>query len=446
MVGRSREFRLALDALEDPGSVVFGGPPGVGKTRLARELLRHRKAQGLATAWVTGAACASRIPFGAYAGLLPILRTKRNSPARDSVDVLLRARETIIERAKGRRLLLGVDDAHLLDETSALLTFQMASATDGVSVVLTVRDEERSPEAITALWKDGLAERVDLGPMSRAEVATLVEAALGGKVDGLLLQQAWEASAGNPLYLRELIEAAWKAGRLAEVGGLWRTTGPLVTSTRLQQLIEARFADVSTSTRRSLEVVAVGEPLDLETLRLVTDADAIEDAERYGLLACERKARRSVVRLSHPLYGEVLRAAMPTTRLQAVTRALAEALEKSGSEQDDDLVRYVLWRLDTGEVPPADVVLRAARRCLEGMDLDLAERLAGEAIDAGGGGGAAVFLAWVHYRQGRGEQALADLSGVDPGDDLQLTEVAGLRASVLLLLLGRAARGQPGAV
>jgi DNA-binding CsgD family transcriptional regulator len=438
MVGRSTELRLALDALEQPGAVVLAGPLGVGKTRLAREVLRHAEARGLTTTWVSGAACSSRIPLGAYAGLLPILRTKRNAPTRDSVEVLLSAREAIIDKAEGRGLVLGVDDAHLLDEASALLTFQIASDRNAVSVVLTVRDGERSSESLTGLWKDGLAERIDLEPLCRAEVATLLAAVLGGRVDGLFLQQAWDASAGNPLYLRELMDAASKLKRLVQVEGLWRTTGPLVTSTRLQQLIEARLADVSASTRRSLEVVAVGEPLDLETLKLVTDGNAIEEAERSGLLECQRLARGSVMRLAHPLYQEVLRAGMPTTRLHEITRTLATALEKTGSAHGDDLVRYVLWRLDTGRVPSTNVLLDGARRCLEGMDLALAERFTRAAIRAESGSSAKILLARVHYRQGKGEQALADLAGLDSTDDGELTEIAVLRAYILLWMLGQA--------
>jgi DNA-binding CsgD family transcriptional regulator len=407
----------------------------VGKTRLARELLQSYKNKGQATLWVAGLASSSRIPFGAFANYLPILRTDRDSRARDGADVLLGARQTIIDRSGGR-LLLAVDDAHLLDEASARLTLRLASEDEGVAVALTLREGEGTPDAISTL-SEGIAEQVEVRPLSREQIAKVLEVALGGEVDGLLVQQAWEASAGNLLYLRELVDAAHETGRLIQAGGLWRLTGPLVTSSRLRELIGARFAHLGDSTRTSLDVVAIGEPVDQETLGIVANADAIGDAECHGMLEYGEADGGAVVRLTHPLYGEVLRSDMSFTRRREVTRDLTDALERTGASKGKDLLRYVLWRLDIGEPPPAELLLQAARRALEALDMSLAERLARHSLDAGGAGAALMLLAIVHYRQARGEEVLADLAGIHPAHELQLTEVAVLRASVLVWMPGR---------
>ena len=72
-------------------------------------------------------------------------------------------------------------------------------------VVATVRSREPIPDAIVSLWKDGPLERIELQPLSEAEVVGWFTPALGGHVDGSTLHRLWQASRGNPLYLRELV-------------------------------------------------------------------------------------------------------------------------------------------------------------------------------------------------------------------------------------------------
>src|SRR5437660_6833829 len=76
MVGRRQELKAAKEAVARTGALVLAGRPGVGKTRLAQELLKDRRSHGWETAWVVGTASGARIPFGAFAPLLPILNTK----------------------------------------------------------------------------------------------------------------------------------------------------------------------------------------------------------------------------------------------------------------------------------------------------------------------------------------------------------------------------------
>jgi hypothetical protein len=58
-------------------------------------------------------------------------------------------------------------------------------------------------------------------------------------------------SAGNVLYLRELVMGAVEQGALCAGDGVWRLTGlGVVVSNRLVEFIEARLADVSDGERR----------------------------------------------------------------------------------------------------------------------------------------------------------------------------------------------------
>jgi hypothetical protein len=118
LVGRSAELAALTATIADahPGGMVLAGAVRVGKTRLAREAV-DRTAAGRAVAWVAATQAAASIPFGAVSHLLPA--TERFGA--DRLETLRRAADLLAEQQRGRLLVLGVDDAHLLDDASAAL-------------------------------------------------------------------------------------------------------------------------------------------------------------------------------------------------------------------------------------------------------------------------------------------------------------------------------------
>ncbi|MGC7327512.1 helix-turn-helix transcriptional regulator, partial [Mycobacteroides abscessus subsp. abscessus] len=94
-------------------------------------------------------------------------------------------------------VVVGVDDAHLLDQLSATLLHQFAVDHAG-HVVATVRNGEPVPDAVTSLWKDGYLQRFELQPFSKQQSIALIETVLGGTLEGLSADVMWESSGGNP--------------------------------------------------------------------------------------------------------------------------------------------------------------------------------------------------------------------------------------------------------
>src|SRR4051812_42124052 len=127
MVGRAEERALVLDVVEQRTArgVVIAGAAGVGKTRLAGSVVAELAAAGFATEWVVGTRAASTIPFGAVAPLLPAPQVPSGVP-QPIVDTMSEIRQAVTDRARGRGLVLGVDDAHCLDDASAALLHQLA--------------------------------------------------------------------------------------------------------------------------------------------------------------------------------------------------------------------------------------------------------------------------------------------------------------------------------
>ena len=104
----------------------------------------------------------------------------------------------------------------------------------------TVRSGEPTPDPIVALWKDELALRIELQPLSALEVAELLGDALGGIVDGATIRRLFEVTRGNALFLRELVAGGLSAERPGQAGGVWSWEGRLRPGVRLRDLIAER--------------------------------------------------------------------------------------------------------------------------------------------------------------------------------------------------------------
>src|SRR2546430_2169444 len=223
LVGREAERAfLAKAIVEGAAGAVLAGDAGVGKTRLALEAVREAQGQGCATTWVVATRAGGCIPFGPFAHLLP----EGPTPTSSRLDLMCRIVDTLLARARGRRVVVGVDDAHLLDDASAALVHQLA-VTRGGFVLLTVRAGENAPDPIVSFWKDAVAERFEVRALSGDQVAELASQALGGQVDGPTMATLLRVTRGNVLFLRELLLAGLDSGALTETGGGWSWRGPL---------------------------------------------------------------------------------------------------------------------------------------------------------------------------------------------------------------------------
>jgi DNA-binding CsgD family transcriptional regulator len=430
LVGRRVEVEALGAVIGDVGAngVVLAGAAGVGKTRLARETLAQVEAAGRDVEWVAATRAAASIPFGAVSQLLP----PGERIGDDRLNTLRRAAALLAERGHRRPLVLAIDDAHLLDDASAALVHLLALR--GLAVVLaTVRTGAPAPDSVVALWKDGLARRLDLRTLAPEATAELLGLALDGPVDGVTRREVLRVTEGNPLYLRELVLGGLESGALRQVDGVWRWKGGLAGSTRLVELVEARLGALSGTDRAAVELVAWGEPLPLGVLEGLVDEEAVETAERSGLLALERSGRRLLARLAHPLYGEVLRATLPVSRARAVAEQLAVAFGAGALRRRDDLLRVGAWHLEAGVAARPALLLEAAGQAAARFDHELTERLARAAVDAGGGATAIRLLAETLERQGRHAEAVAIMDGELPaqGSDAERSRWASVRAGNL---------------
>jgi class 3 adenylate cyclase len=247
LVGRRWEMSAVESvlerAVEGHGAVVgFVGPPGIGKSRLVREVSALADQRGVEVFTAFCESHASQVPFHAIARLLRAAtgvedldpqaardRVRARVPDADPEDLLLFddllgiadsdvAPPKIDPDARRRRLTALVNAASLARETPAVYTIEDAHWIDEVSDsmladFLTVIPQTPSlavvtyrPEYEGALTRMHGAQTIALGPLSDPETAALVSGLLGPDPSVVGLgQRIADRAAGNPFFAEEMV-------------------------------------------------------------------------------------------------------------------------------------------------------------------------------------------------------------------------------------------------
>src|SRR5215218_4991730 len=301
VVGRDAEVAQLGAALERaaagrPAIVVVAGEAGVGKTRLATDLLGRAGELGAVAlsggcldvgegvlayaplvealrplAAVVEPAELERVLGGAraeLARLVPELGPPGGRPAEAPLaptrlfELVLGVLHRLAERGP---LLLVVEDLHWADQsTRDLLGFLHRNLRGGVALVLTYRSDElhrRHPlrPFLAELDRSGRAERLELDRLGRRELAELLAAILEEPAAPALVAEILGRSEGNPFFAEELLAAHLDGTRLPSA---------------LRDVVLARVEALSEPTQRVLEVAAVaGSRVDHELLAAVVEQE-----------------------------------------------------------------------------------------------------------------------------------------------------------------------------
>ncbi|MEV7994802.1 ATP-binding protein, partial [Streptomyces sp. NPDC086077] len=352
--GREDELELVRRSLAaGRHGIVVTGPAGCGKTRLATEAVR-----GVDCARAAGTPETRRIPFAAFAPLLPERVTLHRA----------------VQLLSGTRMLL-VDDAHLLDDASAALVHQLA-VHGRTRLLVVVTDSAPVPAAVSRLWTGELLPRLALEPLPAEETPHLLTAGARAPLEPLTANRLHHLCQGDLRLLRDLVGALRDSGQFTRVEGTdereWRGPAP-VTATVLDRIAPA-LDRAAPDERETLDRLAFAEPLPLPMDAL--DLGILERLEHDALIHIDDEG---AVQLSHPLLGPTLRATAGKLR----TRRLAgtpDRCDAALAAEQAALLRHVEradvrspatpvgeWLVAEGlSVPPGYAAVRARLARLRG--------------------------------------------------------------------------------
>jgi DNA-binding NarL/FixJ family response regulator len=354
IVGRADELARLDAALSaafagSGGTVLVAGDAGIGKTRLVGELARRAREAG---AQVLVGHCIDLVGAGVpYLALAEAFRSLPGSPPLAELPVapagpqrrlaLFEQVRATVERAAGEApLVLVVEDVHWADASTVdLLAFLAHGARDGRFLqVLTFRGDETDPDGaltrlVARLRAARVAEAIELGPLSHADLVRLLDAAAGQAVPAEVAAAISVRSAGNPFFAEELLRAAGRGDEEA-LPGLVRD----VLLHRVGRLSgDARAVlRVAAACRRDIpyRLLAAARPVPAGRLR----AALRETVSRHVLLADQAAG---AFRFRHALFAEAIYSTLLPgeredlhARLAVALAATAAPVEPAGGGAD----------------------------------------------------------------------------------------------------------------
>ncbi|MGI5412262.1 helix-turn-helix transcriptional regulator [Streptomyces chartreusis] len=342
VIGREELFTAARDQLARGGSVLLHGPAGIGKSTVLRALAGECGATARTVLRCSPTESESHLPFLALADLLGLVLDEVSDrlPAaqltaleaaltgrgestlqRDGLALRLAVLSALRALADTGPVLVVADDLQWLDPASAeLLGFAARRLGDTpVRMLFAVRtDGEEYDRHLRASPPDTLAVR--LGPLSRAQMSTLLENRGYTGLPRSTVRDIHRTSGGNALFALELGRA------LAENATPPRPGEPLPVPTSLRALVLNRLEMLSDQARRTLLVASAGARPTLALLHAAGRDDAEAEtaqAAELGLLATEPEG--PAVRFAHPMISAALYAEAPAQERRAAHAALSTA-------------------------------------------------------------------------------------------------------------------------
>jgi adenylate cyclase len=374
LVGRRWEMSAVeglLDRAVDGHGAVVGvvGSPGIGKSRLVREVAAMAGRRGVEVFTTFCESHTTQVPFHAVARLLRAAtgverldgqtardRVRDGIPEADPEDVLLfedmlgiadpnAPLPAIDPDARRRRLtalinaavlarstprVYVIEDVHWIDQTSEpmLGDFLSVIPQTGSLALITYR-----PEYSGVLGRTPGAETIALAPLDDAQTRELIGELLGSHPSvAALADQIAERAAGNPFFVEEIARDLVDRGVLIGEGDAYICLGEVAdisVPATLQAAIAARIDRLDSAAKRLLSAAAViGLRFGADLLGCLADSSPITQLVDAGLIDQVMLTPRTAHAFRHPLIREVAYRSQLKSDRAVLHRRLAAAIEQ----------------------------------------------------------------------------------------------------------------------
>jgi DNA-binding CsgD family transcriptional regulator/tetratricopeptide (TPR) repeat protein len=352
-VGRAREMgeleRALRAALAGRGSTALvAGEAGIGKTRLASELGHRARVEGFEV--LRGRSIdlvGTELPYQPFVDALgPLVAFPRVDGATGGSQLRMfhDLAALLVDRADAAPVLLVLEDLHWADtSTLDLIVFLAHTIEDRrVMLVATYRADEaasapRMRRLADGVRRCGAAVPVELGPLSRDEMAALLAAHAGPPRSAALTDALTDAivarSEGNPFFAEELMASATAGDRNAEL------------PPGLRDLLLQRVTRLDRATRGLLRLAAaagraVGYPLLVGAAARPEDEirESLRQAVDHGVLVADHAD--GTFRFRHALLAEAVYATILPGEREDLHARLADQLARGAAAAPGELASH----------------------------------------------------------------------------------------------------------
>ncbi|WP_345574093.1 BTAD domain-containing putative transcriptional regulator [Nonomuraea rosea] len=418
LVGRGEELGVLWQAIEAAltgrtGLAVVEGEPGVGKTRLLEEAAAAADQRGALVVWAScleGDGTPSMWPWEQALALvldsLPALAREkwlaselgrllepRDDDAAPPVSggrAQFRLFEQVVtfigQASAARPMLLVLDDLQWIDATSLQLFGHLTGRLPaGTAIICALRDRAPTPSpdlsrVMAAASRLPSHRRIQLGPLSLADVAELIRRETGHEPGADLARNLHVRTAGNPFFVCELYRLLSDRGALSDGDASARGGVP----STVRDVVRDRMTGLDDSARDLLRVAAlIGRDVDLGLLARAAGVDVaaclecLEPLRALGLLATVPDDPFSWS-FAHDLVRESI---METTEQLPAIRLhlrIADALEESQAD-DESITERLAFHLSAAgpladPVRAVEALKRAGRRAATKLAFAAADR------------------------------------------------------------------------
>jgi predicted ATPase len=380
-VGRTTERATLRECLQrtmngQGAMILIGGPPGIGKTRLSREIGSEARRSNFVT---LSGNCYDRedsvlfIPLvemleGAlskaptlesfrdslgdqaveFTRLMPQLHrlfpnippTLQVSPEQARRALFNAVVELIARQSRTAPMLLLFEDVHWADEGTLALLTHLARAISHlpVMVMMTYRDDAMDPVSPFAKTIDDLIrlriDEIQLRGLPQTAVSEMLKTLSGQEQSASLVRRFYANTEGNPLFVEELFynlqrnnsnDSALEGQELDE----------LALPSSLRVIIGRRLARVSKETQKMLATASViGRSFTFTLLENATRVEAsrlielVEEAEKAGLISSKLRYPDVQFKFAHELIRRAVLDDLSIARRQRFHLDVASAIEQ----------------------------------------------------------------------------------------------------------------------
>jgi DNA-binding SARP family transcriptional activator len=377
--------------------LLIGGEPGIGKSRLAREIVAMTEASGAEV--LTGQCYAEdSAPYAPIAQIIRNTLTNHNNlqlpnlalsnlltlapdlasrypnlPSNQPLDpqsaqrLLFESVTSFIDSFTQKNqtpLLLFIEDIHWADTGTLFLLRHLARRANiqklKLLMLLTYRDAESDldearglREVLVDLNRENLADHIRLSRLNHKHTKDMLAMMLGaqGDISTDFSNVIFGETEGNPFFIEEICKVLIEAGDLYYAGGNWRRVEmeSIKLPKNVRTAILSRVEKLPQDVQEVLRLAAIfGREFDFETLRSASELDdaplhiVLEGAQRTQLIQKTERDDSHAYVFAHALIPFALRESIGGLRRQRMHARVAEALERQRPDDVEALAYHFI--------------------------------------------------------------------------------------------------------